>query len=136
MQQRAAMRFVGGSLAPLSQQSAVSRLRCWAAEVHHPNGTARCTPGEAASTGLRDRRPECGRTSQSRYTGKPKREAGRRDSRRTTRHLYLNVKSSHSEECWVNVKAHTSFETKMISFLKTSCSVKHKCKLKNAKQLS
>lgn len=27
MQQRAAMRFVGGSLAPLSQQSAVSRLR-------------------------------------------------------------------------------------------------------------
>ena len=38
MQQRAAMRFVGGLRSPLSQQSAVSTLLCWAARLHHRNG--------------------------------------------------------------------------------------------------
>lgn len=52
MQQRAAMRFVGGWLSPLSQQSAVRTLSCWTAEVHHQRGTARLAQGEATSARL------------------------------------------------------------------------------------
>ena len=45
MQQLAAMRFVGGLLSPLSQQSAVSTFWCWAAGVHHQNVVARLPGG-------------------------------------------------------------------------------------------
>lgn len=85
MQQRAAMRFVGGSLCPLSQQSAVSMLRCWAAEVHHQNVTARFTQGEATSACLPDRHCECYK-SEGGCADKQKSGAVRRDSGRKTRH--------------------------------------------------
>lgn len=86
MQQRAAMRFVGGSLCPLSQQSAVSMLRCWAAEVHHQNVTARLTQGEATSASLSDRHRECYK-SEGGCADKQKGGAVRRHSGRKTRHL-------------------------------------------------
>lgn len=46
MQQLAAMRFAGGLLSPLSQQSAVSTLSCRAAEVPRRNVAARLARGE------------------------------------------------------------------------------------------
>lgn len=47
MQQRAAVRFAGGWLSPLSQQSAVSTLSRWAAQVHRPAWGCTRAPGEA-----------------------------------------------------------------------------------------
>lgn len=56
MQQRAATRFAGGLLSLLSQQSAVSTLSCWAAQVHHPECGCTIKPGR----GTRARLPEQG----------------------------------------------------------------------------
>lgn len=51
MQQRAAMRFVGGLLSLLSQQSAVSTLSRWAPGLHHRNVAARLTGDGGAAQG-------------------------------------------------------------------------------------
>lgn len=52
MQQRAAMRFVGGLRSPLSQQSAVSTLLCWAA-APSPEPGCTVTRGRTVHSSLR-----------------------------------------------------------------------------------
>ena len=81
MQQRAAMRFVGGLRSPLSQQSAVSTLLCWA-EAPSPEPAARLPGGglsvhsslRSQPTGLLTRERVCRQVSKRGCSGQRSQE--------------------------------------------------------------
>lgn len=121
MQQRAAMRFVGGLLSPLSQQSAVSMLWCWAAEVHPQKVTARSTQGDACLPAHRTA-VKTGTVSVTNPRGGVL--TSKKDRRKWT------YGTSILKECWANVRACTYFlQRKRWSLsLDFSSSLRHKCK--------
>lgn len=94
MQQRAAMRFAGGLLSPLSQQSAVSTLSCRAAEVPRRNVAARLTWGEPPAHVSRRHAARTGTELQigKGCADKQKGDAVRIDPRRKTRYTMPQFK--------------------------------------------
>lgn len=99
MQQRAAMRFVGGLRSPLSQQSAVCTLLCWAARLHHRNGLHGYQREDCLGTA------PCVR-SQDRLTHRrgcaakqAKGDAAAKDPRKKLGARELSSKSSNLEDC-------------------------------------
>lgn len=119
MQQRAAMRFAGGLLSPLSQQSAVSTLSlsCRAPEVHPRNVAALLTRGEAPVHVSRHHAAGQAPSYKSERgcADKQKGDAVRLDPRRKTRYTILQFK--FRGVFWVGVRAHTHF----LSLGKTYC---------------
>lgn len=108
MQQRAAMRFAGGLLSPLSQQSAVSTLSCWAAQVHHPECGCTINPGRGTCARLPAPRSKDrpGVTNQRGCADQQKGDAVRTDSRRKTKGMMPEFKLRGV--FWVSVRTHTS----------------------------